>query len=70
MEDFIHIYTEQIPVCYKNTSLTPIWKRKGSALDLNNMRFIHIKHWRSKMIEALVTQKGNKRLLKRHQNSS
>ena len=48
------ISTEQIPVCYKNTSLTPIWKRKGSALDLNNMRFIHIKHWRSKMIEALV----------------
>ena len=50
------ISKEQIPVCYKNTSLTPIWKKKGSALDLNNMRFIHIKHWRSKMLEALVTE--------------
>ena len=57
------ISTEQIPVCYKNTSLTPIWKRKGSALDLNNMRFIHIKHWRSKMIEALVTQKMKQKIV-------
>ena len=50
------VSTEQIPVCYKSTSLTPVWKCKGLTLDLNNMRFIHTKHWRSNMIEALVTQ--------------
>ena len=50
------IETEQIPLCFKNTVLTPIWKRKGSALDLNNMRFIHMRHWRSKLLESLVTE--------------
>ena len=51
------IKTEKIPKCFLNTSLTQIWKKKGSALDLNNMRFIHTRHWRSKLIEALVTEK-------------
>ena len=50
------IETEQIPLCFKNTVLTPIWKKKGSALDLNNMRFIHMRHWRSKLLESLVTE--------------
>ena len=50
------IETEQIPLCFKNTILTPIWKKKGSALDLNNMRFIHMRHWRSKLLESLVTE--------------
>ena len=51
------IKTESIPKSFLNTSLTQIWKKKGSALDLNNMRFIHMRHWHSKLIEALVTEK-------------
>ena len=51
------IETEEIPLFFKNTTLTPIWKKKGSALDLNNMRFIHMRHWRSKLLESLVTEK-------------
>ena len=49
--------SKTIPRCFLDTSLTQIWKKKGSALDLNNMRFIHTRHWRSKLIEALVTEK-------------
>ena len=43
------IKTESIPKSFLNTSLTQIWKKKGSALDLNN--------WHSKLIESLVTEK-------------
>ena len=49
------IKTEQVPGCFKETSLTQIWKKKGSALDLNNMRFIHMREWRSKLLESIVT---------------
>ena len=48
---------EKVPKAFKKTSLLQIWKKKGSALDLNNMRFIHLRSWRSKLMEALVTQK-------------
>ena len=48
---------EKIPKSFLNTSLTQIWKKKGSALDLNNMRFIHMRHWHSKLMEALITEK-------------
>ena len=34
---------EGVPSCFLKTSLTQIWKKKGSALDLNNMRFIHMR---------------------------
>ena len=47
---------EGVPSCFLKTSLTQIWKKKGSALDLNNMRFIHMRQWRSKLLEALVTE--------------
>ena len=50
------IKTEQVPGCFKETSLTQIWKKKGSALDLNNMRFIHMREWRSKLLESIVTE--------------
>ena len=48
---------EEVPKAYDFTSLTQIWKKKGSALSLNNMRFIHMKCWRAKLLEALITQK-------------
>ena len=50
------IKMEEIPFKYGNTSLIQIWKKKGSSLDLNNMRFIHMRHWRCKMLEALITE--------------
>ena len=56
IEHHIEIETEQVPVCFKQTSLTQIWKKKGSALDLNNMRFIHMRKWRSKLLEAIIME--------------
>ena len=50
------IQKEEVPREYIKTSLFQIWKKKGSALDLNNMRFVHLRCWRSKLMEALVTQ--------------
>ena len=58
------VKTENIPKCYLNTSLFQIWKGKGSALDLNMMRFIHMRSWRSKLIEALVTEKMKPKIVK------
>ena len=43
-------------------------EKKGSALDLNNKRFIHLRCWRSKLIEALVTQKMKDNIVKAAQN--
>ena len=51
------IRTEKIPKCFLDTSLTQIWKKKGLALSLNNMRFIHMRHWHSKLLDALITEK-------------
>ena len=51
------IEKEEVPEAYDYTSLTQIWKKKGSALSLNNMRFIHMKCWRAKLLEALITEK-------------
>ena len=50
------IKEEKVPYSFKETSLTQIWKGKGSPLDLNQMRFIHMRGWRSKLLEALVTE--------------
>ena len=52
------IEKEEVPKAYDHTLLTQIWKKKGSALSLNNMRFIHMKCWRAKLLEALVTEQG------------
>ena len=50
------VKSEDVPRIFLNTTLTQIWKGKGSALDLNNMRFIHMRFWRSRLLEALVTE--------------
>ena len=62
MEKLIQL--EEIPFKYGATSLIPIWKKKGSALDLNNMRFIHMRHWRCKILEALITEKMKDSIVK------
>ena len=51
------IKCEDIPQRYKATTLIQIWKGKGSPLSLNNMRFIHMRGWKPKLLEALVTEK-------------
>ena len=58
------IDTEQIPDVFKDTSLTPVWKRKGSALQLQNMRFIHMRIWQSRLLAALVTDKIKPKVVK------
>ena len=50
------ISTETTPIAFSYTTLIPIWKKKGSALDLNMMRYVHTKIWEAKLYEALVTE--------------
>ena len=58
------IQKEEVPREYIKISLFQIWKKKGSALDLNNMRFVHLRCWRSKLMEALVTQTMKSNIVK------
>ena len=51
------IDNEEIPNEFRKTELISIWKKKGSPLDLNMMRFIHMKIVPAKLCEALVTEK-------------
>ena len=51
------IKTEETPYAFNDTKLTQIWKGKGSRLDLNNMRFIHGREWRSRLLDKIVTEK-------------
>ena len=50
------IDNETIPWDFSKTVLIPIWKKKGSALDLNMMRYVHMKSWEAKLCEGLVTE--------------
>ena len=50
------IKEEEVPTEFHLTWLTAIWKLKGSALDLNIMRYIHTKLWDTKLCEAIVTK--------------
>ena len=51
------IQREEVPKAYDFTTLSQIWKKKGSPLSLDNMRFVHMKCWRAKLLEALITEK-------------
>ena len=51
------VQKEEVPKAYNHTSLTQLWKKKGSALSLNNMRFIQMKCWGAKLLEALIIEK-------------
>ena len=51
------INDENIPFQFSETTLFPIWKGKGSPLDLNMSRFIHDKVWPARLCDALVTEK-------------
>ena len=43
------IRDEETPTAFALTWLIAIWKKKGSALDLNQMRYIHTKLWDAKL---------------------
>ena len=46
------ISTETTPLAFSYITLIPIWKKKGSALDLNMMRYVHIKIWEAKLCDS------------------
>ena len=48
------IEEERFPQDFALTTLQPLWKRKGSRDDLNNHRYIHMKQWLPRLIEALT----------------
>ena len=50
------IRDEEIPNAFSLTWLIAIWKKRGSALDLNQIRNIHTILWDAKLCEALVTR--------------
>ena len=58
------ISTENTPIAFSYTTLIPIWKKKGSALDLNMMRYVHTKIWEAKLCEALVTEHMKEKIVK------
>ena len=58
------IRDEETPKAFALTWLIAIWKKKGSALDLNQMRYIHTKLWDAKLCEALVTRNMKGKIVK------
>ena len=59
---------EEIPERFLDTKLTMIWKKKGSPLDLNNMRFIHGKEYRARVLEAVVVENMKKKIIEETPN--
>ena len=47
---------EDTPQSFSIMWLIAIWKKKGSALDLNMMKYVHNKMWKAKLCEALVIE--------------
>ena len=45
---------ETFPKDFSLTTLHQVWKRKGSREDLNNHRYIHMKEWLPRLVEALT----------------
>ena len=51
------IYAEEcIPDKMRETSLTKIYKKKGSLNDIKNYRFVHGKNWFSKLLEKCLVK--------------
>ena len=62
------IRDEEVPKAFTLTWLIAILKKKGSALDLNQMRYIHTKLWDAKLCEALVTRNMKPKLVEARPN--
>ena len=54
---------ELIPTAYSNTWLISIWKMKGSALNLNMMRFVHTRKWEAGLCEAFITEQMKSKII-------
>ena len=48
------IEEESFPSVFNLTILHQLWKRKKSKCDLNNHRYLHMKHWLPRLTEALT----------------
>ena len=53
MSNFMN--NELVPDTYDYTTLFGLWK--GSKLDLNMTRYIHVKEWDAKFLEALASER-------------
>ena len=58
------ISEEEFPKIFSETLLKQLWKRKGRREDLNNHRYIHLKEWKPRLTETLVTNMMKEDILK------
>ena len=58
------IREETFPTVFSETMLKQLWKKKGSRQELDNHRFIHLKHRKPRLTETLVTQMMKEGILK------
>ena len=49
------IEEEDFPKTFSETTLKQLWKKKGSREDLNNHRYIHLKDWKPRLTETIIT---------------
>ena len=58
------IKEEKFPETFSETMLKQLWKKKGSRQLLDNHRFIHLKDWKPRLTETLVTRMMKPEILK------
>ena len=58
------IQEEQFPAVFNKTLLKQLWKRKGRRENLDNHRYIHLKDWKARLVEVLVTEMMKEDILK------
>ena len=58
------ITEEKFPETFSETMLKQLWKKKGSRQLLDNHRFIHLKDWKPRLTETLVTRMMKPEILK------
>ena len=55
---------EEFPKSFSETLLKQLWKKKGSRKDLNNHKYIHLKDWKPRLAETLITNMMKEDILK------
>ena len=58
------IRDETFPKKFSETMLKQMWKNKGRRELSDNQRFIHLKDWKPRLTETLVTRMMNPEILK------
>ena len=59
------IDNEEIPDCFRMTTLHMVWKRKGSVDILKNNRFFHMKQVLARTVESMIVQQMKTPLISR-----